>query len=303
MFSDKVSPAIVPVVVCVATVWLTGCGTTGGGNQLESTIYDTHRRVARLDKSLEDSVNQLNQTTADLSARVDQEDQRIRTLQSVVEENQVKLDKLQSDLERLAATLYRNLGWTTPDTAQPAVVPGAGAQTGSETGVGQVEVTPPRQTPPQTAASGAETSGEQPAEREDIFAGTAGRPGGDPEADYQKAQQAYAGEDYARALELFDAYLQRYPNTELAGNAQFWKAYCCYHLGRHEEAIADFDKLLTKYPASTKAPYAMHIQALAYKELGHPKRAAALLQEVIENYPMTPAADRSKSELEKLQGS
>ena len=124
---------------------------------------------------------------------------------------------------------------------------------------------------------------------------------GDPEADYEQAQRSYANEDYELALQQFDAYLQRYPGTDLCANAQFWKGYSYFKLAKYQEAIAEFDKLRANYPASTKVPFGMHIQAMALKELGQRGRAVALLKEVVENYPMTPAADSSRTELETLQ--
>ncbi|HEO71640.1 MAG TPA: hypothetical protein ENN80_10285, partial [Candidatus Hydrogenedentes bacterium] len=92
---------IVAAVAGVAVV-MSGCSTTGGGSQLENTVYDTHRRMVKLDTGLEGSVTKLNETTAELIARVNQSDQQVRTLQGIAEENQVKIDRLQQTLDNLA---------------------------------------------------------------------------------------------------------------------------------------------------------------------------------------------------------
>ena len=271
---------------------LAACGTvSGGGAQLENTVYDSHRRIVKLDQQLEGSVTKLNETTAELIARVNQSDQQVRTLQSIIEENQVKIDRLQKTLDNLAVTIHRSLNLSLPDTGR---VPVGGP---SEVEVEGVRVSPPpgpAGLPPSAAAVPGVTAPGTP---------TPSVPAGDPETDYQIAQKSYANEDYALALEQFGAYLQRYPNTDLCANAQFWKGYSYFKIEKYEEAIAEFERLRTNYPDSTKVPFGMHIQAMAHKALGQTARAVALLKEVVENYPMTPAADSSKTELENLGNS
>ncbi len=46
-----------------------GCETTGG--QTQTTIYDIHQRMVKLDKELGSSITQLNEGTATLNARLD----------------------------------------------------------------------------------------------------------------------------------------------------------------------------------------------------------------------------------------
>lgn len=284
---------IAGVSVTLAGFFLAGCGTTGG-NQVETTIYDMHRRVVKLDKSLDESVTKLNETTAELIARVDESDQQTRQMKTIAEENQVKLDNLARDLTELKTTLYRHLNLT---ASMPGALPPAGVGVEGEA-VGNVEILPP------SAASG-------PA----IGVGTAVPPtggtlapaaspigGGDPRAEYQQAQKSYANEDYEQALRQFDEYLQKYPNDESASNAQFWKAKCYMNVNKFQEAIQEFEKMRTNYSTSTKVPFAVHNEAVAYSKLGQMDKAQSLLQEVVDKYPVSPAADQAKSDLKKLKG-
>jgi tol-pal system protein YbgF len=123
---------------------------------------------------------------------------------------------------------------------------------------------------------------------------------GSPDADLDKATRSFANQDYQAALEQFSAYLQRYPNSENAGNAEFWKAKSLLGLQQYPEAIDEFEKLRSTYPTSNKVPYSLHQQALCHSRLGQTERAKALLDEVIKEYPTHPAAEQAKKDLKRL---
>ena len=53
---------IAPLLVLVLDA--AGCGTMGGGNQVENAIYATHHIVTNLDKNLEPSIGKLNENVA-----------------------------------------------------------------------------------------------------------------------------------------------------------------------------------------------------------------------------------------------
>jgi len=304
-----------------------GCGTLGGGSQLENTVYATHQTVARLDKNLEGSVTKLNETAVGLQARVEANDQQMRSLQSLLEENQVKLAALQEKLDSLTSNLYRYLRVSQGSTPPPGV---GGAPRSSEVSVGSEPpeiVTPGARPAPPKAESGsleplsvpsapttpapapAPMAGAPSSAPSEITPAPAAAPApaapasaGNAETDYQQAQKSFARQDYTAALDQFGGYLQRYPDSEYAPNAQFFKARSLQSLGKYDQAIGEFDKLRTAYPANSKVPYAMHQQAVCYARIGQTDRAVQLLQQVIKDYPMTPPADQAKSDIKKLQG-
>lgn len=266
-------------------ILLAGCATTGSSSQWQNQVYDTHRRVVRLDSSLEASVQKLNETSAQLTARVNESDEQTRRVAGMVEENQAKLDSVSRDLADLKETLYRRWNLSV----------GSGASTPStvEGQVSGVTIEPPQSSVATSAPAQTPVGGEAAAEP--VVAG-------DPGLEYQDAQQSYANENYTDALAKFDAFLQRYPTSEPAANAQFWKAKCHLNLGNYQESVSEFGKVLSNYPNNTKAPFALHDQAVAYQRLGETDRAAQLLQQVIDTYPLSPAADQSKSDLQRLRG-
>ncbi len=311
MSGKHLSVALCLVVATMAA----GCGTMGGGSQLQNAVYDTHRRVSNLDKNLGGSIEKLNENTVELGARMDANDQQLKALQGVVEENTHRLEGLEKKLDGLRESLYRYFRLSTSAAPPPAGVPNETVM--SDT----VQVTPP----PGRAPANAEPAPEgpvsslpapvaaPPAQPEIAPATPAAQPpqtrtaAPEPaamsaDAEYQRARRSYASGDYAAALEQFSAYLERNPNADNAPNAQFYKAIALSDMGKDEQAISEFEKLRTEHPDSVRVPSAMFSEGLCHKKLGQTERAKSLFQEVTQNFPMTPAADQARSELKKLQG-
>lgn len=287
---------------CMVFLFLAGCSTTAGGaSQKDSTIFDTHRRVVKLEQDLGGSIQKLNETSAELIARVDQNDNEMRRLRSMVEENQVKLDNIASVLLELRSTIYRQ--WNI-STGSSFVAPGSGFE-------GEVTIEPPAggeltQTPQGGSANLSPTSSASaPVVTQPVTATTAAptvSAPGDPKVAYQQAQKAYANEDYAGALAQFDSFTQQFPQDDLGANAQFWKAKCYLKLSQYRRAIQEFEVMRVNHPSNTKIPFAMYNQAVAHSNLSESTQANALLQQVVASYPNSPAADEAKAALQQLGG-
>ncbi len=304
----------------VVAIVIAGCQTTG--DQMQTTVYDMHRRVVKLDRELESSVARLNESTATLLARVDESDQQTRTLRGLMEENQVKLDAVAQELNSMKTTLYRHWNLTTSGSGAPAMP--RDAATGPVTIEGAPTAPPMQTTPPQhelldSAPRPTDQFTQTPTapalpvpEQTPVMTGEpalapapAAAPAGDaadPRVLYQQAQRSYANEDYATALQQFDAYLGQFPNNDLSANAQFWKAKCLLSVEKYAEAVQAFEVLRGNFSTSTKVPFAMHNQAVAHSRLGQTAQAERLMEAVIEQYPVSPAADQARADLRKLRG-
>ena len=319
------------LILAVAT-GLAGCFGGGGGNQFENTVYDTYRRVASLDKNLQSSVTQLNETTATLLTRVDESDQQLRNVQGVLEENQAKLVSLEKKLDSLTNIIYREQGRSLLPGAPPAGMPPAGPP--SEVGVGGTygpavaapgvaPSTPPGVTPaPATSPAapatvpGPASQPQEPPPLEPVAVGpqapatatTTPPSTGSADTDYLAAQKSYARQDYQAALDQFGAFLQKYPLSMQAQNAQFWRAKSFQALERYEEAIAEYNRLRDSYPtgpgdnpANSKVPSAMHQQAVCHARLGQTERAIELFKQVIRDFPNSPAAVQATEDLQHIK--
>lgn len=301
---------------CIS-IWLAGvfiflatsCGTTGG-KQVETVIYDMHRRVTKLDKGFDG----INTTFADLSVKLQENEQTMKSLQSVIEENQVKISQLSKDLNELKTTLYRHLNLSIGGAPAPSttlttprevsgnveILPPSSAQAPSIQTPPQpttpVPTTQPKTTPtppPTGSTSQPQTLAEPPTEQVTATA--------EPKDDYLEAQRLFANEKYEEALARFDRHIKNYPTQETTPNAQFWKAKCLLNLNRHQEAVQEFDVLKNNYPNHQKIPTALQNQAVAYSRLGQNDKAIQILKELIDKYPLSAAAEQARADLEKLQ--
>ncbi|HUF19798.1 MAG TPA: tol-pal system protein YbgF, partial [Burkholderiales bacterium] len=305
-------------LACVGVVMAaSGCATGApSGDELRNTIYSTHRMVQNLDANLSGTVSDLTQTAATLTARMDASDQELRNLSSLAVENQRKLEQLQASLDGLTATLYRHFNLSPPPpVASPSFTPGVSR--------GGIVVQPPAQTQPQTFQPPAQSF--PPPQVSPAPAPVPGGVGVEPRAPlessgvpqqppasaaggmdeithYRSAQQLYAREDFAAALQQFDQHMQLFPNSANAANAAYWKAHCYFKLGDYPQAIIGFEDLRSKYPTSDKVPTAMHNQGVAYSRLGQNQRAMELFQQLVDDYPNDPATEGAREKLRQLQG-
>lgn len=304
----KIKQSIGSSLAAVALVAMAGCATTsfaGGKGQMESTVYDIHRRVAGLDAT----IKQLSETTVTLTERVNQSDENTRRIISLCEENQKKLDQVQKDVGDLKSTFYRQFNLTggasaarPSDTLKEVVIEppaGAAGTINSSPGAAPVGTVPEGTIAGSDPVDGAATTGAAtPPAAAAPSASTE-----DPQVHYQRAQRDYANGDFQKALTEFDEHLRLWPGSETASNALFWKAKCNLKVGDNRAAINDFEQLRKEYTTSTKVPFAMHNQAVAHSNLGDTAKAKALLEEVIANYPVSPAAEQAKLDLQRLNGS
>ena len=309
------------LAACILAV--SGC-TTPGGNQTQTTIYDMHRRIVKLDKDLGDSITKLNETSASLNARVEGMDQQTRSLNTTIEDSNAKINELAKEFGRFKADYYRNNGMTPGQTSTPSTNPTIKTSpVGIETPNGAVVPPPAAQTPvggadaAPTASGKNELSGSAPLPTGEkaapIAAPAVPQPaaevptaapaaGGDPKVIYGQAQKSYANNDWPTALKQFDDYLKQYPNSDQSANAQFWKAKCLLNTDKFADAVKAFETMRSTYPTSSKIPFAMHNQAVAHSRLGQTAEAERLMQAVIDQYPMSPVAEQAKADLKKLQG-
>jgi tol-pal system protein YbgF len=102
---------------------------------------------------------------------------------------------------------------------------------------------------------------------------------------YQKAYAKLKGQDFGGAIKAFNAFIEAYPGSTLAGNAYYWlgKAYLQppQDLNKAQQAFA---KVVGDSPQHTKAPDALYELGKIYFLKGDKPKAKSLLQQVIDNY-------------------
>ncbi|HEX6736105.1 MAG TPA: tol-pal system protein YbgF [Azonexus sp.] len=130
----------------------------------------------------------------------------------------------------------------------------------------------------------------------------AAAPAGDAAAegrDYEAALGHFKAGRYKEAVSAFSAFVQKYPASSLAPNAQYWLGNAWYAQRNCSKAIEAQTVVTTKYADSPKAADAWLAIATCQKELGNQKAAKRTLETVITAYPGTPAAETAKQRLKQ----
>jgi tol-pal system protein YbgF len=123
-----------------------------------------------------------------------------------------------------------------------------------------------------------------------------------PPADvlYNNALRDYNAAKYDLAAGEFADYLKFYPNTELAGNAQFYLADIEYRQGNFEQAVKDYDKVIEQYPTGNKGSAAQLKKGYALLELGRQQEGIRELNALVARYPRSQEATQARDRLKKL---
>jgi tol-pal system protein YbgF len=122
---------------------------------------------------------------------------------------------------------------------------------------------------------------------------------GNPDQLFAAAYGDYSRGNYDLALSEFRQYVETYPTSEMADNAQYWIGECLYSKKQFNEAIAEFDKVSTIFPKGDKVPAARFKKAMSLMELGQADASRAELTAIIRLYPRSNEAVLAKQQLER----
>jgi tol-pal system protein YbgF len=119
----------------------------------------------------------------------------------------------------------------------------------------------------------------------------------DPEEEtraYEASLNLFKSADHAGAANAFAAFLAKYPDSPLAGNAAYWQGLSLFAMADHKGAVAAQQRLLKDYPQHAKVPDAMVSLARAQIQLGETEAARHQLEAVIAKYPASRSAELAK---------
>ncbi|MGZ8213685.1 MAG: tol-pal system protein YbgF [Methylosarcina sp.] len=121
-----------------------------------------------------------------------------------------------------------------------------------------------------------------------------------PDAENQEYRQAYDALRNGRtmqSIEAFNAFLNKYPSSQLAGNAQYWLGEA-YRVNQDaDSARKAFNKVIDTYPGSAKVPDALLKLGYVEFDLNNMAKAREHLTQVTTNFPNTTAARLASKKL------
>jgi tol-pal system protein YbgF len=117
---------------------------------------------------------------------------------------------------------------------------------------------------------------------------------------FRAAYRFYMEGDYDTAIAGFQKFLADFPNSDLAGAAQYWIAESLANVEEYEIAIQEYDRLLQKYPQSDKLAAAYYGKALTLLKLERIDEARSLFMYVRDHFPGSIDAKKSENRLTEL---
>ncbi|MGH8384419.1 MAG: tol-pal system protein YbgF [Pseudomonas sp.] len=209
---------------------------------------------------------------------------QLQQMQEQIERQQGVIEVLQNDVARMKQEnleRYQDLDRRIGTGVAPAATP--------ENSSGGGELNAP------AAAAGAGAAAAQ--------APAAGSEPADPAKEklyYDAAFDLIKAKDFDKASQAFAAFLRKYPNSQYAGNAQYWLGEVNLAKGDLQGAGQAFAKVSQLYPKHAKVPDSLYKLADVERRLGHTDRVKGILQQVVSQYPGTSAAQLAQRDLQKM---
>lgn len=124
----------------------------------------------------------------------------------------------------------------------------------------------------------------------------------DPEKEklyYDAAFDLIKAKDFDKASQAFGAFLRKYPNSQYAGNAQYWLGEVNLAKGDLQGAGQAFAKVSQLYPQHNKVPDSLYKLADVELRLGNRDKAQGILRQVIAQFPNSSAAQLAQRQLNR----
>ncbi|MEP7270417.1 MAG: tol-pal system protein YbgF [Acidobacteriota bacterium] len=123
---------------------------------------------------------------------------------------------------------------------------------------------------------------------------------GNPEQLFAAAYADYSRGNFDLALSEFRQYVETYPSSELADNAQYWIGEILYAQRKFSESASEFDKVATLNPKGDKTAPALYKRGLVLIEMNNKDEGIAQLLAVVKNYSKSPEAGLATQQLQRI---
>jgi len=282
---DKIHLFLIGWTIISMAPFLSSCLHDTEFAYINDQITKLNRNTASLQKAVDEDLNSVNSNQAEIMVEIDQLKEDIRDLSGRVEDNEYIIknivegdlstqDEIRASLERVAA-LERAL-----------------KQQQEYLGLEPFDLEEKRPEYQEDEESAQEATGK-----------TIGEDDQESKAVemYNKSLSLFKEERYEQAMEGFEAFLDEFPESELADNAQFWTAECLMALERYKQAILAYQDVIKEYPKGNKVPNAMFRQAIAFLEIDDQPSAEIVLQKVVKQFPDSAEAETARTKLKTLE--
>lgn len=121
--------------------------------------------------------------------------------------------------------------------------------------------------------------------------------GPDPNRLYDQAAQDLTQGHYPLALQEFADFVQRFPTSELADNAQYGIGESWFAQSRFDSASVAYARVEALFPQGDKVPAALYKLALSQEKLGQAPASRRTLEDLVKRYPLSGEAQLARERL------
>lgn len=294
-------------------------------NEIETLSRAVYKGETPPSGSLAVGENVSQASAANTELRLQQIEMDLRSLTGRVEESDFRAQQFQTQTEQVIAALEARVsmleaaaasgvpGAVTapagaagyPSYAAPPQPPQGGVSSGLQslgdagelTGVGNSGVMPP---------GAGHVLGTMPAPAQDAapaaYPEAPPMPANDPAGLYEQAFSYLRDKNYEKAESGFRDFLSRYPQHDLAANAQYWLGESFYVRGDFEQAARAFAEGYQKYPKGSKGADNLLKLGMALAGLGKKQDACLTYAQLKKDYPngAMPVLARAEQEMDAL---
>jgi tol-pal system protein YbgF len=138
-----------------------------------------------------------------------------------------------------------------------------------------------------------------PPAAQDSSAGTAkpAGPGSNANQLYDQATTDLTQGRYAMALNGYRDYLRRYPDTDLADNAQYGAGECFFAQARFDSALVEYQQVGMRWATGDRAPAALYKVGLCQERLGRKDDAKQTFADLIKRFPQSGEAQLARDRI------
>ncbi len=123
---------------------------------------------------------------------------------------------------------------------------------------------------------------------------------GNAEQLFAAAYSDYSRGNFDLALSEFKQYVETFPGSELADNAQYWIAEILLAQKKTPEALAELEKVAQINPAGDKTSLALYKRATLLLEMGKKEEAVAQFLALIKDYAKSQEAALATQQLQQI---
>jgi tol-pal system protein YbgF len=248
-------------------------------NQLQALMNTLGEALKAVNSRLDDQTTLERKSFADGRVQMDTMSSDLRVVREKVDEANVRLGSLSQELESLRQAI-----------PEPGAVPVPPVTAGAGT-PGAVPVPP---------TAGAATPGavtDTPAPPAATTTPTT-NPGISAQRAFDGAFGDYAVGNYSLAIQGFEQYLQYFPKSLRAHEAQLYIGESLFLDKKNAEAVAAYERVIANYPSSPSVPQAYYKRGLALQGIGQNDKARESFETVIKQFPDSPQATLAKQRIE-----